>query len=173
MYDITSVVLPHSLRRFGCRCSSRLHIRLTVNQCSCSQQCSVPDVTARHGVVKCPVSVVTSSAFPIVSWHSSHQPHCTDVCSRCKRAHLVSILVLCSCAPGLDFSKQTIASYSPMTYVQPSLPTHTSCAFPAGTSKRAPGPRASLLSGSSSGYEMVSSPDRMRCVVNPSCLCGL
>lgn len=63
--------------------------------------------------------------------------------------------------------------YSPMTYVHPSKPIHTSCTCPAPTSILSPAPYVVLIASASSGYVMVSSPLRIRWVVSPRCECGL
>lgn len=62
--------------------------------------------------------------------------------------------------------------HSPITYVHPSAPAHTSCLLPASTSNLPPTPKISFVGCASSGYEMVNSPLRIKCVVRPECLCG-
>lgn len=67
---------------------------------------------------------------------------------------------------------QAPSSHSPITYVHPSLPIHTSCLRFASTSIRAPGPNVSFFGSLSSGYRTVNSPFSIRWVVTPACVWG-
>jgi hypothetical protein len=85
---------------------------------------------------------------------------------RCDRAEERGTVCRNWCTRSFDCP--LVTCYSPMIIVQPCGPIHTSCFLPASTSTRAPGPNFSFVGVSSCGYVIISSPFRMRCVVNPA-----
>ena len=65
-------------------------------------------------------------------------------------------LLLYTHQPSRLDPRSQICTYSPMTYVHPSGPIHTSCRLLASTSNLPPTPNVSLVGLASSGYETVS-----------------